>query len=171
MSTTGTLTTMTTASPTRWLNEAESRAWRHYQQMSSRLTAQLNRSLIQETGLSLSDYEVLVVLSESPEDALRAFELGACLQWEKSRLSHHLTRMEKRGLVKRQTCASDGRGLFIALTPTGRRTIEAAAPHHLDDVRQMMIDLLTPTELEVLAEIATKVLAVLPVDDEARYEL
>lgn len=156
---------MTAPTQTRWLDEAESRAWRGYQEMSSRLTAHLNRSLAQKTGLSLSDYEVLVALSESPDDNLRAFELGSRLQWEKSRLSHHLTRMEKRGLVERMTCASDGRGLFILLTPHGRQAIEAAAPHHVADVRQLLIDQLTPAELETLAEVSTRVLDAFPSDD------
>ena len=150
----------------RWLNEDENRAWRGYAEMSARLGAYLNRSLTRETGLSLSDYEVLVHLSESPHDRLRAYELGASLQWEKSRLSHHLTRMERRGLVSRQMCESDGRGLFIVLTPEGRKAIEEAAPHHVNDVRQMLIDHLTTEELEMVAAVAGRVISRLT-DDEA----
>lgn len=150
---------------TRWLDEAEARAWRGYQALTTRLGALLHRNLVRSTGLSLSDYAVLVHLSESPADRLRAYELGSALQWEKSRLSHHLRRMENRGLVERQTCASDGRGLFVALTPEGRRAIEEAAPLHVADVRSLLIDQLTPDQLDSLAEIAEKVLASLPTDD------
>lgn len=148
-----------------WLDEAEDRAWRGYQIMSTRLNALLHKSLIRNAGLSLSDYAVLVYLSESPEDRLRAYELGNALQWEKSRLSHHLRRMEKRGLIERRSCESDGRGLFVALTPEGRRSIEEAAPLHVADVRSFLIDQLTPAQLESLAEITEKVVAGLPADE------
>lgn len=149
----------------RWLSEEESRAWRGYEALSTRLSALLHKSLVRNTGLSLSDYAVLVHLSESPEDRLRAYELGTALQWEKSRLSHHLRRMENRGLIERRTCEDDGRGLFVALTPQGRESIEGAAPLHVADVRAFLIDKLTPAQLESLAEITEKVLAGLPTDE------
>lgn len=152
------------ASP--WLNDSETRAWRGYQAMSSQLDALLHRNLLRSSGLSLSDYAVLVYLSESPQDRLRAYELGAALRWEKSRLSHHLRRMEKRGLVERRTCDSDGRGLWVALTPHGRRSIEEAAPRHVADVRALLVDQLTADQLESLAEITEKVLAGLPGDED-----
>ncbi len=151
---------------TRWLDEEEDRAWRGYQQMSVQLASRLHRRLLRATGLSLSDYEVLVHLSESTDGRLRAFELGKALQWEKSRLSHHLLRMEGRGLVERRTCESDARGLWVVLTPHGRKTIVAAAPHHVDDVRRLMIDHLTTDQLTMLAEISEKVLASLPDDSD-----
>lgn len=150
----------------RWLNEPESRAWRGYQAMSEQMDTLLHRSLLRNTGLSLSDYAVLVHLSESPEDRLRAYELGAALRWEKSRLSHHLRRMEQRGLIERRACESDGRGLWVGLTAEGRRAIEAAAPLHVADVRAFLIDQLTPEQLESLGEIAEKVLAGLPADED-----
>lgn len=148
-----------------WLNEEESRAWRGYEALSTQLSARLHKNLVRSTGLSLSDYAVLVHLSESPQDRLRAYELGTALQWEKSRLSHHLRRMENRGLIERRTCEEDGRGLFVALTPEGRASIEGAAPLHVADVRAFLIDQLTPAQLESLAEITEKVLAALPTDD------
>lgn len=146
----------------RWLDDAELRAWRAYQALSDQLGALLHRNLVRSTGLSLSDYAVLVHLSESPEDRLRAYELGAALRWEKSRLSHHLRRMESRDLIERRTCESDGRGLWVALTGRGREAIEAAAPLHVADVRALLVDQLTPDQLDSLAEIAEKVLAALP---------
>lgn len=155
---------------TPWLNEAESRAWRGYQALTAQLGGILHRSLVRHTGLSLSDYAVLVHLSEASEDRMRAFELGSALQWEKSRLSHHLRRMEKRGLVARRTCESDGRGLFVAVTAEGRKAIEAAAPLHVADVRALFIDQLTPDQLVTLAEISEKVLSGLPPSDEELCE-
>ncbi|HLU30430.1 MAG TPA: MarR family transcriptional regulator [Acidimicrobiia bacterium] len=151
---------------TAWLDERESRAWRGFQAMADQLETALHRSLVRNTGLSLSDYAVLVYLSESPEDRLRAFELGAALRWEKSRLSHHLRRMETRGLVERRTCANDGRGLWVALTPEGRKAIEEAAPLHVADVRSLLIDQLTKEQQEALAVIAEKVLAAMPSDED-----
>lgn len=149
----------------RWLDELEDRAWRGYQAMSEQLDTMLHRSLVRSAGLSLSDYAVLVHLSEAPEDRLRAFELGSALGWEKSRLSHHLRRMENRGLVERRTCETDARGLWAVLTPEGRRTIESAAPIHVDDVHRLVIDQLTRDQLKTLAEITEKVRAGFPDDD------
>lgn len=151
---------------TRWLDEVEDRAWRGYQAMTDQVETLLQRNLMRSTGLSLPDYAVLVHLSESPEDRLRAFELGAILRWEKSRLSHHLRRMEKRGLVERQTCETDGRGLYISLTTEGRRAIEEAAPLHVTDVRELLVDQLSREQLVALAEITEKVLAALPSADD-----
>src|ERR1700753_3482947 len=110
------------------LSDDEQRVWRTYLRMSSLLAAALNRQLQQDCGLTLPEYEVLVQLSESPDRRLRRFQICDALNWEQSRLSHQLTRMERRGLVARQECAADGRGAFIVLTPGGGRALGAAAP-------------------------------------------
>lgn len=107
---------------------------------------------------------MLVHLSEAPDERLRSFQLSAALQWEKSRLSHHLTRMQGRGLVTRQECRTDGRGAFVVLTDAGRAAIEEAAPFHVTDVRHAFIEVLTPAQLDALAEIAEAVLARLAAD-------
>jgi DNA-binding MarR family transcriptional regulator len=151
----------------RWLDEREARAWRAYTRMQAQLDRRLHRNLLHATGLSLSDYAVLVHLSEAPEGRLRAYQLSAALQWEKSRLSHHLTRMQARGLVSRQECESDGRGAFVVITPAGRTAIETAAPTHVADVREAFIDVLTSEQLDVLAEIAEAVTERLSVGDAA----
>lgn len=149
---------MNGVSETKWLDEQEQRAWRSFQMMTVELAARMHRSLVAATGLSLPDYEVMVYLSEAPDDRLRAFELGAALKWEKSRLSHHLTRMERRGLVCRQQCESDARGQFVQLTAEGRAAIEKAAPHHVDDVRRLMIDHLDTDDLTQIATISERLL-------------
>lgn len=150
----------------RWLDEREARAWRGYTRMRIELEAALNRHLARRSGLSHADYTVLVELSEAPTGRLRAFQLGQALRWEKSRLSHHLKRMETRGLVCREDCAEDGRGSEVALTADGRAAIEAAAPAHVEDVRRFMIDHLTPEQLEVLAATAESVLEALGAEED-----
>lgn len=140
-----------------WLTPAEARAWRAMQQLHTPLAAALNRQLVRDSALSSADYQVLVVLSETPGGVLRAGELGRATGWEKSRLSHHLKRMEARHLVERQDCVTDGRGLMVAITDTGRAAIADAAPGHVAAVREYVIDLLTPDQLQVLAEIGEAV--------------
>jgi DNA-binding MarR family transcriptional regulator len=143
----------------RWLDEREQRAWRGYGQMHRRLDRVLGQRLLRDSGLSSSDYELLVPLSEAPGAQLRARDLARIVEWEKSRLSHHLTRMVQRGLVERRECPTDARGAFIALTEAGRRAIEGAAPQHVEAVRENFIDLLTAAEIDVVKTIAERVLA------------
>lgn len=140
-----------TSSP-RWLTESEQRAWRALQQFGAPLAAALNRQLLADSALSSADYHVLVVLTETRDGVLRAGELGRATGWEKSRLSHHLKRMEARGLVRREECLTDGRGLLVVITQAGREAIADAAPGHVATVRELVIDVLTPEQLRVLAE-------------------
>ncbi|MGH3785031.1 MAG: MarR family winged helix-turn-helix transcriptional regulator [Pseudonocardiaceae bacterium] len=143
---------------TRWLDVGEQRAWRAYLRMHGQLVARLNRQLQIDSGLSLADYEVLVQLTEAPDGRLRPFEVQRGLQWEQSRLSHHLTRMQNRGLVSREGCTDDGRGAFVVLTDAGRRAIEAAAPGHVDTVRRLFFDGLTRNQITMLGQLSTQVL-------------
>jgi DNA-binding MarR family transcriptional regulator len=143
----------------RWLDEREARAWRGLQAMQLRLSAVLARDLADDSDLSYSDYHVLVALTDQPDGRLRAFQLGAELGWEKSRVSHHVSRMTQRGLVRREKCPSDMRGAFVVLTETGRVAIEQAAPGHVAAVRRWFVDLLTPAQLDALADITAVALA------------
>jgi DNA-binding MarR family transcriptional regulator len=143
----------------RWLNQREARAWRQFLRMQAQVRGRAGSRLQRETGLSEADYEVLVNLSEAPDGRLRPTELGGATQWEKSRISHHVRRMEERGLVKRMACKTDRRGSLVAITAAGRRAIERAAPVHVEHVREMFIDVLTPAQLDALAEISETVLA------------
>src|ERR1700727_3850666 len=120
-----------------WLSDDEQLVWRTHLRMSSLLPAALNRELQQDSGVTLPEYEVLVQLSETPRHRLRPFQICEALNWEQSRLSHQLTRMERRGLVSRQECAADGRGAFIELTTAGADAIGAAAPRHVAAVRRL----------------------------------
>ena len=148
----------------RWLDDDEREAWRNLQLMHLQLTGLLGRELSAD-GLSYPDYLVLAGLSDAPDGRARPSELGVTLGWEKSRLSHHVRRMEQRGLVERVACPTDHRGSFVAFTDAGRRAIEAAAPGHVEVVRRHFIDLLTPEQLATLDEIARTVLDHLPGDD------
>ena len=140
-----------------WLDPAEQRAWRGFIDTYTHLMAVLGKELAEESGMSVQDYAVLVALSEHPDGTMRAFELGRELAWEKSRLSHHISRMVDRQLVKRQDCPTDKRGAFVGITQKGRKAIEAAAPGHVAAVRRYFIDQLTAREIEALAKIADKV--------------
>jgi DNA-binding MarR family transcriptional regulator len=146
-------------SETRWLDEHEQCAWRAYLRMQSRLTAALNRQLQAGAGLSLADYEVLVLLTDAPEGRLRPYEMQRTLEWEQSRLSHHLSRMQRRGLIRREECCDDGRGAYVMLTDAGRQAIGAAAPEHVNTVRRLFFDALSPEQVQALHRLATQVLA------------
>lgn len=144
---------------TQWLTDREKRAWRGLQMMQMRLTGALSRQLAADSQLSYQDYLVLIGLTESDEGRLRLFELGRNLGWEKSRLSHHIARMAQRGLVVKEACDADRRGFHVVVTPAGRRAIESAAPGHVDAVRRLFVEALTPEQLDALAGIADAVLA------------
>ncbi len=151
----------------RWLDERERRAWRNLMAMQEGLAEFIDRQLRHGCGLSHADYQVLAHLSEAA-GPLRAFELGRLLHWEKSRLSQHLTRMEKRGLVRRERCGTDQRGSVVAITAEGTELIETAAPRHVADIRAVVIDHLTPAELETLTVIGDKVRERLAAQDQER---
>jgi DNA-binding MarR family transcriptional regulator len=147
---------MSTTEP-RWLDDTEARAWRGYLRMRTLLHAQIVRDLAREAGLSGPDYDVLSNVSEAEGRRARLGDLAARMAWSRSRLSHHITRMEQRGLVTRQDCADDGRGAFVVLTDAGLRAIQAAAPGHVASVRRHFIDLLSREQLDALAEISRTV--------------
>ena len=151
---------------TRWLTDSEQRAWRGYQAVQAQLSARLNRQLQSDSGLSLADYEVLVALTDRPGGRLRVFELAEALQWEQSRLSHHLARMQQRGLVNRKACRDDRRGSYVLLTAAGRRAIEAAAPGHVDAVQRLFFDGLTPEQVELVEMLSRRILARLSTEVE-----
>jgi DNA-binding MarR family transcriptional regulator len=142
----------------RWLDDRQARAWQAYLQLNRLLFAALEAELLRRAGLSGTDYQVLVPLSEAPGGVLRARELGAEIGWDRSRLSHHVGRMEKRGLVRREECSEDARGTMVRLTTAGRAAIEGAAPEHAESVHRHFFDLVSDEELETLATVFDRVL-------------
>ncbi len=149
----------------RWLTTTEERAWRGLLRMHDVLANRTGRSLQREFGLSGADYTVLAELTRVPDGEMQMLELARILGWEKSRLSHHLTRMERRGLIERTESADDRRRSLVAVTWEGREAITAAAPRHVDDVRRLFLDHLTPGQITLLAEISDSVLEKIGADD------
>jgi DNA-binding MarR family transcriptional regulator len=135
-----------------WLTDEEQHAWRATVQLSQLLLRQLDRDLTAH-GLNSRDYEILVELSEVPDHRLRMTDLADATSQSRSRLSHQITRMEKRGLVRRDECEGDKRGTFAVLTKAGFEIIERVAPYHVEQVRRHYIDRLTPQQLEEVRSI------------------
>ncbi|MDK1475682.1 MarR family transcriptional regulator [Streptomyces sp. 549] len=137
---------------TRWLDEQEMAAWKGFLEAGHRVERRLEQQLKEEAGLSHTQYEVLVLLSQAPENSLRMSELAHAVITSKSGLTYQIGRLEKRGLVRRRSCPTDVRGVFAVLTDEGRRALEKAAPGHVAAVREVLIDALDRTELAVLAK-------------------
>lgn len=137
---------------TRWLSEAEQRSWRSWIAASNTLNHRLSADLQQQHGITLADYEILVQLSEHPERRMRMSELAEATLASRSRLSHQVDRLVKRGYVERQECDFDRRGAFAALTDRGWKAIVAAAPDHVESVRTYLVDVLSPNELSTLGD-------------------
>src|ERR1700724_2238051 len=123
----------------RWLSDEEQQAWRTTVHLSQLLLRQLDRDLTAH-GLNGRDYEILVELSEAPEQRMRMTDLADATSQSRSRLSHQISRMEQRGLVRRDDCEGDKRGTFAVLTQDGAEAIERAAPSHVDSVRRHFVD-------------------------------
>jgi DNA-binding MarR family transcriptional regulator len=143
--------TMVSMAEPRWLDDNEQHAWRAFLEMRKRLFASLVQEHQQQFGLSAADYEILVNLSEAPTGRMRSFELCESTQWEKSRLSHHLKRMEQRGLVSREA-TDNARSPNFMLTEAGLTAITNAAPAHAANVRAWFVDALGPERLALFAK-------------------
>lgn len=148
----------------RWLTPEEQRAWRGFVRLHERLGGRLGRLLQSESNVSPADFAVLVHLTDTPEGRQRYQDLARALEWEKSRMSHHIARMAGRGMVVREDCLEDARGAFVVITDVGRAAVEAAAPRHVEAVRELFLDHVTPAELRVLAEISERVIGKLDED-------
>ncbi|MFC4534820.1 MarR family winged helix-turn-helix transcriptional regulator [Sphaerisporangium dianthi] len=140
-----------------WLDEHEELMWRAFGDMRHRLDAAVERRL-GEVNLSAADFELLLPLMEAPEWRLRARELRLKIDWGRSRLSHQIGRMEKRGLLVREDCPGDARGTIIRLTQEGADALESAVPGYVDTIRRLFIDLLTPEETLILTSLSHRVL-------------
>lgn len=141
------------------LTDHQAAAWASYQRMRVQLAGRLNRELARAVGLSEADFEILAALADSSADPVRALALRCGLDWEKSRLSHQLRRMEERGLVRREPCAEDSRGAVVRVTDAGRQLAAQARSVHEEAVRRYVCDVLTSEQLDALGEIAQAILA------------
>jgi len=140
----------------RWLDEAEQKVWRDYLDVMRRLMERLNRQLVDEAGMSLAEYEVLVQLSESPHRRLRMSELAELVVNSRSRLTHTVNRLEQRGWVAREECPDDRRGILCVLRDEGFTALAAAAPGHVEAVRSIVFDPLDPADVAALGNAMRK---------------
>ncbi|MEU5909313.1 MarR family transcriptional regulator [Micromonospora sp. NPDC047527] len=149
---------MTEATPERRRRQLptaeELRIWRDFIETTGALNSQLTSRLQVESSLSPGDYAVLLALSEAPDQQMRSSELASHIGWERSRLSHHLGRMERRGLIRRQECPTVPRGAEVLLTPSGAEAFRRATVPHLRAIRELFVDALTPDQLRAAGEIA-----------------
>ena len=143
----------------RWLDDRERDVWLALRQLLWGLQPAVDRQLLHDAGLSGPEYSVLATLTENPDGILRSGTAARMLGWGRSRLSHLLRRMESKGLVRRACSAEDGRGQDIALTPEGRRAIVGAAPGHVEFVRSIVFDPLTPEQQDALLEACRRISA------------
>jgi DNA-binding MarR family transcriptional regulator len=144
---------------TRWLSAEEQRAWRAYLDSTTRLVDALDRQLQHESDMPHAYYEILVRLSEAESRTMRMSDLAAATHSSRSRLSHAVSRLEERGWVERQDFPTDRRGQVAALTETGFGVLAAAAPGHVEAVRRLVVDRLTPEQLQQLATISETIIA------------
>jgi DNA-binding MarR family transcriptional regulator len=143
----------------RWLDADERQIWLGYLLATRRLWTELERALLARTGLPLTYYEILSVLSEVPDRRLRMTDLAALLQVSPSRVSHAVSRLEQDGLVRRESHPSDRRGWVAILTDAGFDAVRDAAPDHVASVRTHLFDQLSPEQLEHLDDISRTLLA------------
>lgn len=134
----------------RWLNAEEQKLWRDILGTIRKINRGMEEALMARGDLSVSEFSVLVSLSEAPEQQLRLRELCADLDWDRSRTSHQVTRMERRGLVEKMKSVGDARGVVVRITDAGLECLEAAAPDHVESVRQLVFDPMDMADVEVL---------------------
>ena len=153
------------SAPPRWLTASEQRAWRNYIEATTLLLDALDRQLQRDAGIPHGYFEILVRLSEPADRTMWMSELADVTRSSRSRLSHAVARLEERGWIERQDCETDRRGQLARLTDTGFAALEAAAPGHVEAVRELVIDRLSPEQVDQLADIAGSVLSGLSADN------
>lgn len=137
---------------TKWLDDEEMRGWRAFVAASALLERRLDQQLKESVGISHLQYGILVQLSDHCDHEMRMTELAGALLNSKSGLTYQISQLEKAGLVRRRSCTSDDRAVFAVLTPAGKRLLERAAPGHVSLVRELFVDVLTPEQLEAVAD-------------------
>jgi DNA-binding MarR family transcriptional regulator len=132
----------------------ELQTWREFIETTEALRSVLAARLHRDTGLSPGDYAVLLALTEADDHRMRSSSLATQVGWERSRLSHHLGRMERRRLIRREECAADNRGAWVVLEPAGAEAFFAATVPHLRAVHELFVDALTPEQLAAAQDLA-----------------
>lgn len=147
----------------RWLSDDEQATWRAFLAMQRKIRDRLERQLQQDAGVPMTYYIILAMLSEAPDRTLRMTELATIAGTSQSQLSHAASRLEEAGWIERRRCLDDKRGYLAILTDAGFQVLAAAAPSHVESVRSVLFDRLTPQQVRQLRTIADAVNA----DDEA----
>jgi len=140
------------AAQRRSMNSDELAVWRSLLDTTTELRRRLATQLAGDSQLSPGDYAVLLALSEAEGRRLRSSELAASMDWERSRLSHHLARMEKRGLITREDCATDNRGAEVVMTESGADAFTGATLPHMRAIKRHFADALTPSQIDALGD-------------------
>jgi DNA-binding MarR family transcriptional regulator len=140
-----------------WLDAEQQAAWRAVVHLFTKLPPALESDLQSTAGLTLYEYTVLALLSEADASTLQMSELAAGTFSSLSRLSHVVSRLERRGWVTRQACPGDGRATQAVLTESGLAKVAGAAPDHVHAVRELVVDAITPAQLRQLGAAAAKV--------------
>jgi DNA-binding MarR family transcriptional regulator len=141
------------AAQRRRMSSDELAVWRSLVDTTDELRRLLSAQLAEDSQLSTGDYAVLLALSEAADRRLRSSELAATMDWERSRLSHHLGRMEKRGLIAREDCATDSRGAEVLMTDEGATAFRRATTPHTRAIKQHFADALSPAQFDALADV------------------
>jgi DNA-binding MarR family transcriptional regulator len=149
------------------LTDEEQRAWRRFGAVVTLLPAALESQLQRDAGLTHFGYWVLAMLSEAPTRSLRMSELALLANGSQSRLSHLVTRLEEHGWVRRERVGDDGRGFIAVLTDAGYDKVVASAPGHVEEVRRLVFDLLTPEQVTALDDICSAILGQIGPDTKA----
>ncbi len=150
---------------TRWLDTDQQRIWRTWLLGVARIDSVLGEWL-RPHNLDLAEYEILVVLSEAEDRHMRMSDLALLVHQSRSRLTHTVSRLEAEGLVARERTCTDGRGVFATLTDKGMAKLVEAAPRHVESVRKIFIDAVTPEDFEAIGRAMSAVLAV-EIDEES----
>ncbi|MEV6534939.1 MarR family winged helix-turn-helix transcriptional regulator [Streptomyces sp. NPDC048448] len=140
-----------------WLTSAERETWQQFAMMLHRLPAALGAQLQQDAQLGYIEYYVLAGLSDQPGHRMRMSDLAVLANSEQSRLSHMISRLERRGFVRREPDPVNGRYTQAILTEVGHAHLTEAAPRHVAQVRDLVFDVLDPAELDNLRKAAEKI--------------
>lgn len=138
-------------------SEEDHRLWRLFLSASTRLLERLDHELQQRSQLSLTDFDILSMLSSAPANRLRMSELAEQVLVSRSRLTYRVDRLAELDYVTRQECEDDRRGLFAILTDNGAKALAAAAPGHVTDIRNWLWSLVEPEERAVLTRVLARV--------------
>ena len=145
--------------PVKWLTAPELASWLSVVRLMTWLPWSIDQQLQRDSKLRMVEYQVLAMLSESPERTMRMSSLAEVTNASLSRLSHLVERLERRGFVRRQPDPIDGRFTNAILTEKGFRALAEAAPGHLAHVRSLVIDVLSPEQLRRLGRDADRIMS------------